>query len=117
MHLTAVVPGSLIPVPLVAELTASLAAPTLARLLRCSSAASESTSAPGLADATWLAREVYGVPPPAPTAPYAWAALAGTHDEQLHLWQADPVHIAIGREASSCRTSETRCPARPRLTR
>jgi len=33
------------------------------------------------------------------TAPYAWAALAGTHDEQLHLWHADPVHIAIGRDS------------------
>jgi len=99
MHVTAVVPGSLIPAPLAAELTASLQAPTLARLLRGSSAASESTSAPGLADATWLAREVYGVPPPAPTAPYAWAALAGSRDAQLHLWQADPVHIAIGRDS------------------
>jgi hypothetical protein len=99
MHLTAVVPGSLVPAPLAAELTASLQAPTLARLLRGSSAASESTSAPGLADATWLAREVYGVPPPAPTAPYAWAALVGSRDAQLHLWQADPVHIAIGRDS------------------
>jgi len=99
MHLTAVVPGSLVPAPLAAELAASLEAPTLARLLRGSSAASDSTSAAGLADATWLAREVYGVAPPAPTAPYAWAALAGLHDEKLHLWQADPVHIAIGRDS------------------
>jgi hypothetical protein len=99
MHLTAVVPGSLVPAPLAAELTASLQAPTLARLLRSSSSASESTSAPGLADLTWLAREVYGVPPPAPTAPYAWAALAGSHDAHPHLWQADPVHIAIGRDS------------------
>jgi hypothetical protein len=99
MHLTAVVPGSLVPAPLAAELTASLQAPTLMRLLISSSAASESTSAPGLADATWLAREVYRVPLPAPTAPYAWSALANSRDAQLHLWHADPVHIAIGRES------------------
>jgi hypothetical protein len=99
MRLTVVVPGSLVPAALAAELSASLQAPTLARLLERSAVVSEATSAPGLADATWLAREVQGVPPPAPTAPYAWAALTGTHDEQRQVWHADAIHIAVGRDS------------------
>jgi hypothetical protein len=99
MHLTAVVPGSLVPAELAAELTASLQAPALARLLRRSTVVSQEDSSPGLADATWLAREVYRVPPPAPTAPYAWAALTASRQAQSQIWHADPVHVAIGRDS------------------
>jgi hypothetical protein len=99
MHLTAVVPGSLVPAALAAELSASLQAPTLARLLARSAVVSDMTSAPGLADLTWLAREAHGMAPPAATAPYAWAALTGTHHEHRQIWHADPVHVAIGRDS------------------
>jgi hypothetical protein len=99
MHLTALVPGALVPNELSAELAAALQAPTLARLLNRANRGAQSTSLPGLADVAWIACEVYGGQPPAPTAPYAWAALTGSRDASLHVWHADPVHIAIGRDS------------------
>ena len=99
MHATVVVPGSLVPAELAVELAASLVAPAMSRLLARSSVASESAAEPGLADTTWFAQSVYGEPPPPPTAPYAWAALAGAHDAEAQIWHADPVHVAIGRDS------------------
>jgi hypothetical protein len=53
---------------------------------------------PGLADADWFAREIFGTEPSAPTAPYARAALSGAVDER-QTWHADPIHVAVGRES------------------
>ena len=99
MHLTAFVPGALVPTELSVELVSALKVPALSRLLERAARSVESSCTPGLADATWISREVYGVPPPAPTAPFAWAALTRTSDSQPHVWHADPVHIAIGRDS------------------
>ena len=99
MHLTVFVSGALVPTELSVELASALQVPALSRLLERAARSVESSCIPGLADATWIAREVYGVPPPAPTAPYAWAALTRSSDAQLHVWHADPVHIAIGRDS------------------
>lgn len=87
------------PAGLSVELAEALQAPSFARLLQRAGMVSEFECPAGLAEPTWMAREVYRVPPPAPTAPYAWAAQSGTQDRQLHVWHADPVHIAIGRDS------------------
>lgn len=98
MHLTVMVPGALVPAELVVELATSLTAPALTRLLARAERTADEAAAPGLADSDWLAREVFGTAPPAPTAPYARAALTGSHDAR-QVWHADPVHIAVGRES------------------
>ncbi len=98
MQLTVLVPGALVPAELASELAAALDAPVLARRLARAEPTTESTSAPGMADAVWLAHEVFGTEPPAPTAPYARAAMANAVDEQ-EVWHADPIHITVGRES------------------
>lgn len=98
MHLTVMVLGALVPAELVAELATSLTAPALTRLLARAERTADAAAAPGLAGSDWLAREVFGTAPPAPTAPYARAALSGSYDAR-QVWHADPVHIAVGRES------------------
>jgi hypothetical protein len=88
-----------VPAQLSTELAEALQAPWFARQLQRGGTASGFGCSAGLAEPTWMAREVYGVEPPAPTAPYAWAALTGTTDRRLQVWHADPVHIAIGRDS------------------
>lgn len=90
--------GALVPAELVAELATSLTAPALTRLLARAERTADAAAAPGLAGSDWLAREVFGTAPPAPTAPYARAALSGSYDAR-QVWHADPVHIAVGRES------------------
>ena len=99
MHLTLMLPGSLVPADIAAELIAALRAPGLARLLERAAPAETSTSPQDGAESTWIARHVFGVSGPAPTAPYAWAALTGVADTTRVIWHADPVHIEVGRDS------------------
>jgi hypothetical protein len=98
MHLTLMLPGSLVPADLAAELIAALRVPGLARLLERAAAAATSTSLQDSAESTWIARNVFGSPGRAATAPYAWAALTGAADTGV-VWHADPVHIEVGRDS------------------
>jgi hypothetical protein len=97
MLLTLLVPGARVPAPLAAELAASLQAPALARRLQ---RADYQPATPGDAG-SWLAAQLFGCAAgqPAPTAPYAWAALGGTTDPELTVWHAEPAHIAVGRDS------------------
>ena len=99
MHLTLMLPGSLVPADIAAELIAALRAPGLARLLERAAPSEPSTSPQDSAESTWIALHVFGVPGPAPTAPYAWAALTGVADTTGVIWHADPVHIEVGRDS------------------
>jgi hypothetical protein len=45
----------------------------------------------------WLANKLFGHPPPVPTAPYAYAQLAGSATT-AGVWHADPVHIEAARD-------------------
>jgi len=98
MQLTVMVPGALVPAEFAVELAAALAAPALARLLARAERTGDATTPPKLASADWFAREFFGTEPPAPTAPYARAALTGAVDER-QVWHADPIHVAVGRES------------------
>ena len=99
MHLTLMLPGSLVPADIAAELIAALRAPGLARLLERAAAAATSTSLQDSAESTWIARNVLGSLGRAATAPYAWAALTGVADPTGAVWHADPVHIEVGRDS------------------
>jgi hypothetical protein len=99
MHLTLMLPGSLVPADIAAELIAALRAPELARRLTRAAPAEASTSPQDSAESTWIAHHVFGAPGPAPTAPYAWSALTGATDTTDTIWHADPVHIEVGRDS------------------
>jgi hypothetical protein len=99
MHLTLMLPGSLVPADIATELIAALRAPALARLLERAAPAETSTSKQDSAESTWIARHVFGTPGRAPTAPYAWTALSGVADTAGVVWHAEPVHIEVGRDS------------------
>ncbi len=101
MRLTLMLPGALIPTRLTSELGAALRAPALSRIVARATPAGEWSASAGdrVPEDQWLAREVFGTHPPAPTAPYAWAELSGRTETSKTLWRADPIHVAIGRDA------------------
>jgi hypothetical protein len=106
MRCTLLLPGSLLPASVAADVLAELKAPALtARLARTGSVVEHAVSefAHGAAHLDWIARRFFGAPLQAalPTAPYAFAALtdaapAGQSDVQY--WHADPVHWSIARD-------------------
>ncbi len=93
------IPGSLVPADIAADLIAALRATGLARLLERAAPAGSSTSPQDNAETTWLAWNMFGASQPSPTAPYAWAALTGRADATGVVWHADPVHIEVGRDS------------------
>ena len=99
MHLTLMLPGSLVPADLAPELISALRAPALGRLLERAAPAETSTTVQDSAESTWIARHVFGTPGRAPTAPYAWKALTRDADTGGVVWHADPVHIEVGRDS------------------
>ena len=99
MHLTLMLPGSLVPADLAAELIAALRAPGLARLLERAAPAATSTSLQDSAESTWIARNVFGSPGRARNRS---VRLGGAHRRCRHpgvVWHADPVHIEVGRDS------------------
>ncbi len=54
-------------------------------------------SASGNAHFDWLAHHLFGQSAPAPTAPYAYARLAGAPSRDS-IWHADPVHVEAARD-------------------
>ena len=98
MHFTLLVAGALLPSELAAALTGSLNTPHLkARLSRATEAGRAVSSPTGAAHLNWLAKNLFGRPAPAPTAPYAYARLAG-RPAPACVWHADPVHIEVARD-------------------
>ncbi len=99
MHFTLLVAGALLPGKLAVALAASLELPTLkarlARATRVDRTGPVSTGAGAHLD--WLASQLFSHPPPVPTAPYAYAYLAGTAASTF-VWHADPVHIEVARD-------------------
>ena len=93
------IPGSLVPADIAADLIAALRAPGLTRLLERAAPAGSATTPQDNAETTWLARNVFGAAQPSTTAPYAWAALTDRADATGVLWHADPVHIEVGRDS------------------
>ena len=98
MHFTLLVAGALLPGELAVALTHSLETPNLkARLSRAALIPQPiSLRSPG-AHLDWLANKLFGQPAPAPTAPYAYAQLAG-EAAPTFVWHADPVHIEVARD-------------------
>jgi hypothetical protein len=111
MHLTLMLPGSLVPADIAVELIAALRAPALERLLERAAPAETSTSPQDSAESTWIARHVFGTPGRAPSAPYAWKALTGVADIAGVVWHADPVHIEVGRDSLIVRGLDDALPA------
>ena len=98
MHFTLLVAGALLPGELAVALTASLNTPNLkARLARAALTRRSVSSQGSGAHLDWLANKLFGQPAPAPTAPYAYAQLAGTPPPAF-VWHADPVHIEVARD-------------------
>lgn len=98
MHFTLLVAGALLPGELAVALTASLNAPHLkARLLRATEIERAVASPTGAAHLDWLANKLFDQPAPVPTAPYAYAQLAG-EPAPAYVWHADPVHIEVARD-------------------
>jgi hypothetical protein len=99
-----VVPGSLVPAPLVADIvgparTAEIAA-WLARATRAADHVQDDAPA-GAAHLSWLWRTFGGTAKPV-TAPYAWRALSHASallpDDGSQWWHCDPIHIDVGRD-------------------
>ena len=98
MHFTLLVSGALLPGELAVALTASLDTPNLkARLARAALIEQPVSSQGASAHLDWLANKLFGQPPPVPTAPYAYAQLAGAAPPAC-VWHADPVHIEVARD-------------------
>ncbi|MGZ9076523.1 MAG: hypothetical protein ACXW13_12195 [Burkholderiaceae bacterium] len=98
MHFTLLVAGALLQSELAAELTGSLNTPHLkARLSRATEVGRAVASPTGAAHLDWLAQNLFGRPASAPTAPYAYAQLAGK-PAPAYVWHADPVHIEVARD-------------------
>lgn len=98
MHFTLLVAGALLPGELAVALTSSLNAPHLrGRLLRAAEVERADASPTGAAHLDWLANKLFDQPAPVPTAPYAYAHLAGK-PPPAYVWHADPVHIEVARD-------------------
>jgi len=98
MHFTLLVAGALLPGELAVTLTASLDTPNLkARLSRAALIEQPVSSQGTSAHLDWLANKLFGQPSPVPTAPYAYAQLAGAAAPAC-VWHADPVHIEAARD-------------------
>lgn len=98
MHFTLLVAGALLPGELAGALTQSLDTPNIkARLARAALIPQPVSSRGTGAHLDWLADKLFGRPAPAPTAPYAYAQLAGSPAAGF-VWHADPVHIAVARD-------------------
>jgi hypothetical protein len=96
MQVTLLVPGALLPREVVGALAEPLRATALAGWLARSRLAGDSEAA-SPAHHAWLAEHLFRQALPLPTAPYAFAALAGRAPDGL-LWQADPVHLELARD-------------------
>src|SRR5512137_2820080 len=97
MHVTLLLPGALLPREVVDALAEPLARSTLAALLaRADIGGDTETGAP--AHLAWLAEHLFHSELPVATAPYAYAALAGTAPAQVVLWHADPIHVELARD-------------------
>ena len=98
MHFTLLVAGALLPGELAVALTRSLETPNLkARLVRAALTSQPALSRGTAAHLDWLANKLLGQPAPAPTAPYAYAQLAGSAAPAF-VWHADPVHVELARD-------------------
>ena len=98
MHFTLLVAGALVPGELAVALTGSLNTPNLKARLSRAALIEQPGSSPGTgAHLDWLANKLFGHPPPVPTAPYAYAQLAGAAAPAC-AWHADPVHIEVARD-------------------
>ena len=98
MHFTLLVAGALLPGELAIALTASLDTPTLKTRLSRATVVERSGSSEGVgAHFGWLANKLFAQPVPAPTAPYAYAQLAGAATPGF-VWHADPVHMEAARD-------------------
>ena len=98
MHFTLLVAGALLPGELAVALTASLDTPNLKARLSRAALIEQPVSSQGTgAHLDWLANKLFGHPPPVPTAPYAYAQLAGAATPAF-VWHADPVHVEAARD-------------------
>lgn len=98
MHFTLLVAGALLPGELAVALTASLNTPTLRTRLSRATVVEPSVPSEGIgAHFGWLANNLFAQPVPAPTAPYAYAQLAGAAAPGF-VWHADPVHMEAARD-------------------
>ena len=98
MHFTLLVAGALLPGELAVALTASLDTPSLKARLSRAALIEQPVSSQGTgAHLDWLASKLFGEPAPVPTAPYAYAQLAGAAAPGC-VWHADPVHIEVARD-------------------
>ena len=96
MHVTLLLPGALLPREVVDALAEPLAQSALATVLgRGEVVGNTETAAP--AHLAWLAEHLFHGSLPLVTAPYAYAALAGTVPGGI-LWHADPVHLEPARD-------------------
>jgi hypothetical protein len=97
MHVTLLLPGALLPREVIDALAEPLAGSTLASMLtRADLVGDTETGAP--AHLAWLAEHVFQSELPLATAPYAYAALAGTAPMHEILWHADPIHLELARD-------------------
>ncbi len=110
MYFTLLVAGALLPGELAVALTASLHTPNLeTRVSRASLNELVTLASADGAHLDWLARKLFGHPAPAPTAPYAYASLAGAAS-QAFVWHADPVHIEVARDHLIVQSLRTNMP-------
>ena len=97
MHVTLLLPGALLPREVIDALTEPLARSALASLLmRAQLVGDTETGAP--AHLAWLAEHVFQAGLPLATAPYAYAALAGSPPTRGVLWHAGPIHLEPARD-------------------
>ena len=97
MHVTLLLPGALLPREVIDALKEPLAHSALATMLaRADLVGDTETGAP--AHLAWLAEHVFQTGLPLATAPYAYAALAGTAPTPGILWHADPIHLELARD-------------------
>src|SRR5512144_472781 len=98
MHVTLLLPGTLVPREMTGALEEPLRGGALSSLLARAELVGDAEY-PEPAHLGWLAEHVFHQAAPAPTAPYAYAALAGqapASDETL--WHADPIHLELARD-------------------
>ncbi|HVG05165.1 MAG TPA: hypothetical protein VM937_09515 [Burkholderiaceae bacterium] len=109
MHFTLLVAGALLPGELAEALTQSLETPNLKARLARSTLIAQPASRRTAAHLNWLAKELFGQAAPAPTAPYAYAQLAGS-PAPAFVWHADPVHIEVARDHLIVQSLDTDAP-------
>jgi hypothetical protein len=95
MDFTLLLPGALVDAGLATALTDALPTPMLRQRLARAEWIDDARSERGAPHAQWLATVLFGQDP-APTAPYAYAALNGERPEaDVTVWHADPVHLQL----------------------